>query len=184
MRIEIEEAPPVEVSLAFTLLRVVTGVILVAHGWLKLADLAGWQAQVAQLGLPEPATAATLAIAGELLGGAGLVLGRYTRVAAIGAASVMIVAIATVHLNHGLLAQRGGFEYPLILLCVSLLFVAMGGGRWSADRFMRERARRRAIQADERWSQPPYVASPNATYYAERELHRARGPFGSTTLRR
>jgi putative oxidoreductase len=181
MRIEIEEAPPLQVSLAFTLLRVATGVILAVHGWEKLANLAAWQSQVAQLGLPEPEIAAPLAIAGELLGGVGLVLGRYTRAAASGVACVMVVAIATVHLSHGLLAAQGGFEYPLILLCVSLLFVAMGGGRISADRFMRERARRRAIQADERWSQPPYVALPDATFYADKLS--PRGPFGSTLRR-
>lgn len=173
MKIEFEEPPPLSTTLAFTLLRIVIGVIFALHGWQKLVHFAAWQGHVAQLGIPEPEIAAWLAIAGELLGGIGLVVGRFTRVAASGAASVMLVAIASEHLTHGLFAQQGGFEYPLVLLCVAIVFVAVGGGYFSADRFLRERARLKAIQTDETWQRPPYTPIPPAPIYADRHL---RGP--------
>jgi hypothetical protein len=49
----------------------------------------------------------------------------------------MTVAIATVHLKHGLFAANGGFEYPLVLLASSLWFMAAGAGPWSLDGLIR-----------------------------------------------
>lgn len=120
-------------ELALTLLRVIAGVILVVHGWLKLTDVASWQAQLTSLGMPAPEVLSWFAIAGEFLGGLGLIVGLLTPVAALGAAVTMIAAIATVHAGNGLLASNGGMEFPLLLLCVSLVFVLRGGGPLSLD---------------------------------------------------
>jgi len=116
-----------------TLLRMVTGVILAAHGWEKLIGYQEWHAQVVQLGIPFPDVAAPLAIAAELGGGVGLVVGLLTRLAAFGAAFNMGVAIATVHFSHGLFARDNGFEYPLLLLVSCLYFVLRGAGAVSLD---------------------------------------------------
>ena len=45
----------------------------------------------------------------------------------------------------------------MLIAAVALVFIVTGGGRISVDRFLFERARRRAIEADERWSLHPYV---------------------------
>lgn len=172
MRIEIEEPPPWPVTAAFTLLRVVTGLILAVHGWQKLNDFATWHAHVVVvLGVPAPDFVASLAVAVELLAGIGLALGLLTRFAAFGALCVTLVTIETVHLSRSLLGDIAGFEYPLTLLAISIAFMTIGGGRLSFDRVLRERARRRAIQTDERWHQPPYVAQPESSFYAKRGLH-------------
>ena len=164
-RIEIEEPQPIAITLGHAALRIVTGVIMTAHGWSKLTDLASWQNKVADLGIPYPELAAYLAIAGELLGGLGLIFGLLTRVASVGVISVLAVAIFTVHLDNGLLAQNGGFELPLLLLVSALFILITGPDRLSADTFLRRRARRLAIQSDEIWSQPPYVGTPEDSLY-------------------
>jgi putative oxidoreductase len=120
-------------TVGLTLLRMITGVILTAHGWEKLVGYREWHDTVVSLGLPLPDVMAPLAIAGELAGGIGLVLGLLTRVAGLGAAITMAVAIATVHISHGLFARDNGFEFPLLLLASSLFFVLRGGGAASLD---------------------------------------------------
>lgn len=120
-------------TVTLTALRVATGVILATHGALKLLDLQGTAHGFAELGIPYPHYAVYLAVAGELLGGLGLVLGLLTRLAALGTWSAMAVAIGYVHFGHGLLAKNGGWEYPLVLALVSLFFVTHGGGSVSLD---------------------------------------------------
>ena len=52
-----------------------------------------------QLGIPAPL--AYLAIAAEFFGGLGLIVGFLARVAAVGVAVTMAVAMVKVHLQHG-----------------------------------------------------------------------------------
>ena len=159
-RIEIEEPLPATMTLGLTVLRVVVGSIMAAHGFQKLMDFDGFQGFIAKLGLPFPEIMAPLALAGELLGGLGLIFGLLTRVAAFGVLCVMVVAIGWVHLNKGLFAEAGGFEYPLTLAASALLYIMVGGGPFSLDAALRKRAQRKAIEADERWTKPPYVPVP------------------------
>lgn len=127
-------------AVTVTALRVVTGVIMATHGALKLLDLQGTVQSFSDLGIPYPQYAVYLAVAGEFLGGLGLVLGLLTRVAALGTWSTMAVAIGYAHFGHGILAKNGGWEYPLVLALVSLFFVTHGGGPASLDAwFMRNR---------------------------------------------
>jgi putative oxidoreductase len=122
---------------ALTLLRVVVGVVMAAHGLQKVMDPSQFQGHLTQMGFPIPGVLTYLTIAGELFGGIGLALGLLTPIAAFGVACVMTVAIATVHLKHGLFAANGGFEYPLVLLASSLWFMAAGAGPWSLDGLIR-----------------------------------------------
>jgi putative oxidoreductase len=161
-----EEPPPLRVTLVLTLLRIVVGLIFAAHGWQKLHDSQAWYSQVALLGVPSPQVVAPLVIAAELLGGLGLAFGFITRLAATGILCVMVGAIGLVHWNNGVFAQHGGFEYPLALGVISLVFLTVGGGQLSMDHALRERARRRAIETDALWQRPPYVPLPDAGPYA------------------
>lgn len=120
-------------DISFAALRVTSGVILAAHGWKKLTGLQDWQQQLQSLGVFAPDVTAYFAIAGELLGGLGLIVGLLTPIAAFGTACTSAAAIILVHAGNGLFAQNGGFEYPLTLLMVSLLFIAHGGGALSLD---------------------------------------------------
>jgi putative oxidoreductase len=82
---------------------------------------------------------ALLAIAAEFLGSIGLAVGLLTRVAAFGIACVMLVAIMTVHWQHGFFMnwfgnQQGeGFEYHLLALGITIALIIVGGGAWSLD---------------------------------------------------
>jgi putative oxidoreductase len=137
-------------AVTITALRVVTGVIMATHGALKLLDLPGTAQGFAQLGIPYPQYAVYLAVAGELLGGIGLVLGLLTRVAALGTWSSMAVAVGYVHFGHGMLAKNGGWEYPVVLGLVSLFFVTHGGGPASLDALFsrnREQARTARVRS-------------------------------------
>lgn len=137
-------------TVAVTALRVATGVILAVHGAMKLMDVPGTMQGFAQLGIPYPQYAVYLAIAGELFGGLGLVVGLLTRVAALGTLCSMAVAIGYAHIGHGLLAKNGGWEYPLVLALVSLFFVTHGAGAASLDAWF---SRRREQDARRRYRQ-------------------------------
>ncbi len=119
--------------LTWTLLRVVVGLIMAVHGWMKAEDITAWAGNLEAMGVPLPTLNAYLSIAGELLGGLGLMVGLLTPVAALGVVGTMAVAVFVVHFPNGLLAQKNGFEYPLTLLCAGLFFLVNGAGSWSLD---------------------------------------------------
>jgi putative oxidoreductase len=132
-------------AVALTVLRVGVGAIFTVHGFAKLSDIAGTTQSFTHLAMPAPQLLVYLAIAGEFLGGLGLLVGLLTRVAALGPLCTMLVAILTVHLGHGLLAKNGGYEYPLVLLLVSGFFAFNGAGPWSLDALLEKRAVRRPL---------------------------------------
>ena len=155
-------------ELVLTLLRVVTGLILLAHGVQKLGAPAETARSFAGMGIPFPEVAVVLAILGEFVGGLGLALGALTRVAALGPLFTMLVAVFWVHFSKGLFAQGGGFEYPLTLLLVSLVFVVHGGGPYSLDAWVK---RTRARAAPGRPIDEPII--PRRRSYDDGELHPA-----------
>jgi len=116
---------------ALTLLRLSTGIIMAGHGWLKFKDLNTTIQQFAGMGIPKGAV--YLAVAGELGGGLGLIVGLLTPIAAFGIFCTMATAILKVHLKNGLFAKDGGFEYPLTLAMVALFFIFHGAGPFSLD---------------------------------------------------
>lgn len=118
---------------ALTLFRVTVGIVMVAHGWSKLTDVDAWVGNLEGMGVPAPEIAVWLAIAGELGGGLGLIVGLLTPVAALGVFFAMLTAILSVHIDNGLMAKDGGFEYPLTVMMAAAFFVARGGGPFSLD---------------------------------------------------
>lgn len=108
-------------------LRLVVGTIFLAHGSQKLFvyGLAGTAGAFDQIELYPGILWGTLAALTEFLGGLTVLLGLGTRLAALGLAVVMAVAIIKVHLTGGFFAPKG-FEYPLALLGASLSLVFSG----------------------------------------------------------
>lgn len=125
-------------TMAFTLLRLAVGIIFVVHGAMKLSDISGTARGFAEHGIPLASFSVYLAIVGEFLGGLGLLIGLFTRLAACGTFCTMAVAIGFVHLGNGLLGRNGGWEYPLTLLLVSLLFISRGAGPFSVDALLKK----------------------------------------------
>lgn len=120
------------------LLRVVIGVIFTVHGYGKL--FGGMEQFTAFITgtLKFPALLAWAAAGVEFFGGVALILGLLTRVAALGIAIVMAVAVAKVHWPSGLTGE-GGYEYPLTLLCVAVSLILTGAGPLSLDRLTIEK---------------------------------------------
>src|SRR5438045_3554354 len=129
---------------ALFLTRIVLGAVMFAHGAQKVF---GWfgggglqptlQMFGGRMGIPAPL--AFLSIAAEFLGGVGLMLGLFGRIAALGVVVNMLVAAILVHLRNGFFmnwsgSQRGeGFEYHLLALALALATVIGGSGAWSLD---------------------------------------------------
>jgi putative oxidoreductase len=114
------------------LLRLVLGAIFVAHGFQKLAGgVHGFSGSVARLGFPAPYVFAWAAALAEFLGGICIVLGLFTRWAALAIVVVMTVAVTQVHLGQGLV---GGYEFPLMLLAVAVAILLTGAGPVSFDK--------------------------------------------------
>jgi putative oxidoreductase len=121
-------------DLGLTLLRVILGIVFLAHGYQKLFvyGIGGVAGTFAQMGIPAPHLAAYLATFAEFFGGIALLLGLFTRLAAIPVAFTMIVAILQVHLQGGFYAPKG-VEYPLTLLVANIALVVAGGGAFALD---------------------------------------------------
>ena len=130
---------------AITILRLVLGVVFFAHGAQKALGWFGGYGFTGTMGfftgmMHIPAVFAFLAIAAEFLGGLGLILGLFTRVAAFGISSNMIVAVAMVHHQFGFFmnwtgGQKGeGYEYHLVLLAALVVLMIRGAGAASVDR--------------------------------------------------
>jgi putative oxidoreductase len=113
---------------AATLLRVAIGLLFLAHAGLKIFVFtpAGTAQFFGSLGLP-PALA-YLIIAIELVGGVALILGVYSRIAALALIPGMVGAIVLVHGAAGFFFNNpnGGWEYPAFWI-VGLLTVALLG---------------------------------------------------------
>ena len=114
------------------LLRLVLGAIFIAHGFGKISGgVDRFATTVNHIGFPMPGVFAWAAALAEFLGGICVLVGLFTRWAALAIAIVMTVAITRVHLHQGLV---GGYEFPLTLLTVAVALMLTGGGPVSFDR--------------------------------------------------
>ena len=131
--------------LGLTILRLVLGVVFLAHGSQKMLGWFGGYGFKATMGfftqmMHVPPFFAFLAIVAEFFGGLGLVLGLLSRLAAFGITSLMLVAIYMVHWPMGFFMnwsgqQKGeGFEYHLLVLAMTLVLMIRGAGAFSLDR--------------------------------------------------
>lgn len=115
-----------------SVLRIMTGLLLLQHGTAKI------------LGFPESGMAgmdltSLPGIAGilELVGGALLVIGLFTRPVAFILAGMLAVAYFMVHAPQGFYPLLNGGELAALYCFVMLYLAAAGGGPFSADRAMR-----------------------------------------------
>lgn len=135
-------------SFGLLILRIVLGVIFIAHGgqktfgWFGGHGIEGFAAHMSTMGMP--AFMAYVAAYTELLGGIAVIAGLLTRLSALGITCVMIVAIWKVHGPNGLFLNimcepnKGhGFEFALALLGMALCLVFTGAGKISLDGFIR-----------------------------------------------
>lgn len=135
-----------------TLLRLALGVTYMGHGYagLAVAGPAATATAVVAAGYPEslaPLLAWYLILA-HLVGGGLILVGLWTRIAALAQLPIMLSAVFLVHLSQGyfskIVALRvpgggvrpdvGGLEFPLLTLIATVALALLGPGRASLDR--------------------------------------------------
>lgn len=126
------------------LARLILGLVMFPHGAQKMLGWFGGHGFAGTMNfftdtMHIPAALAFAAILAEFAGSLGLIVGLFSRVAAFGIASVMTVAILTVHAANGFFmnwsgSQQGeGIEYHLLALGLALIVLIYGGGKASLD---------------------------------------------------
>lgn len=121
-------------------LRLTIGPMFMAHGAGKLFGLFGGDGLMAtghgfaQMGFHPGVFWGGLVGSSEFFGGLCLLLGFLTQWAALPLMVVMLVAIFKIHWSAGFFAQRGGFEYPFVILGGLAALFLLGGGKASVDR--------------------------------------------------
>jgi len=121
------------------LARMVFGLLMAAHGTQKLFGwfggygLAGTAGFFEQLGFRPGRLFAAAAAGSELVAGLLVTLGLLGPLGPALIVSVMIVAAATVHWQHGLFAQNGGIEVPLLYAVTAATLALTGFGAYSID---------------------------------------------------
>ena len=118
-------------SIGVGLIRIHFGVILLAHGWLKVSvfTVDGTVNYFASIGLP--AVIAYLVIFGELVGGLALILGFQTRLVSLFTVPIVLGA-AIMNSGNGWLhsASGGGWEYAASLTVIAVAITLMGSGNF------------------------------------------------------
>jgi putative oxidoreductase len=125
-----------------TILRILVGVIFMAHGSQKLFGmfggygLEGTGQYMASLGLNPGYLMALLSGSAEFFGGLALFLGLLARPAALVLIVMLVVAILSVHIHNGLFMANNGYEFGLALLGGAIAVLVEGAGRISLDRLI------------------------------------------------
>ena len=114
------------------LLRVTSGVLLIAHGLLKVFvfTIPGTVGFFESLGFP--GFFAYLTILAELGGGAALILGIAVRFVALATVPVMLGAVS-VHVGNGWLfsSEGGGWEFPAFWAAAQVTIALLGRGAFA-----------------------------------------------------
>jgi putative oxidoreductase len=122
-------------------LRIIVGMVFLVHGIQKVFvfGVSGFAGNLEGMGAPLPLFFSTVVTLVELLGGAALILGLFTRLVVIPLAIDMLVAILTVHLPNGFFTSSNGYEFPLVLLAACVALMLGGSGEASLDRVLAAR---------------------------------------------
>ena len=121
-------------------LRLVTGMIFIAHGLPKFGFMAdsgieSTAAWLGGLGVPFPTLSAILVASSETIGGMMLIVGFMTRIAAATQVFAMLIAVFLVHWSNGLMGS-GGYQWALLMTAAAFALMMDGAGRYSVDRIM------------------------------------------------
>lgn len=120
------------------ILRIVVGLLMIAHAMQKLTGafsgdgFAKTAAIFDLIGFKPGRVTVAIAIGVELGGGALLIIGLFTPLAAAALAGTLVVA-ASVHWKNGLWGSKGGIELPAMLAIVATGLALIGPGRFALD---------------------------------------------------
>lgn len=128
-----------DTNLGLLILRLVTGLILAAHGaqkafgWWKGPGWAGWTAVMTRMGFRPVPLFAAVSIFAELGAGLMVAVGVLTPLATAALIGQMVVIIAKAHWPRGFWSRDNGFEFPLSLAGGVLAIALIGPGAYSVD---------------------------------------------------
>jgi putative oxidoreductase len=139
------ERPPVFPSLVgplsllgepvLALLRIAVGLSLFAHGWYiagHMQETADW---LAGEGYSNALASTWIIMLVQTVAALCLAAGLLTRLVALPILVFLLNAIVY-HWPKGFFWNFNGFEYPLVLSIVVLMFLVRGGGRYALDRLL------------------------------------------------
>lgn len=112
-------------ALGLLLIRVITGLIFFAHGWMKVQNMAGTEAFFITLGVA--AFWAPVVAWLEVIGGIGLVLGVFTRAWGVALGVIMVFAIFLL----GFERNASTYQFEALLAATSFGLALLGSGRYS-----------------------------------------------------
>ncbi len=116
------------IAKALALLRIVTGILFLAHGTGKIFGF-----PMSSMAFPPPWTLFWVAGWLELIGSVLLIVGLFTRPVAFVLAGEMAIAYWLIHAPESLFPIINRGETAILFCFIFLLFVATGPGTWSAD---------------------------------------------------
>jgi putative oxidoreductase len=123
-------------SAGLLVLRLVAGLAFMFHGYGKIQNPFGWMGPTAAV----PGIFQALAAVSEFGGGLAWILGMLTPLASLGIACTMSVAVALHAFVFGdpfvASGPGGSFEPAAVYLCIAILLILAGPGRFSVDRFV------------------------------------------------
>ncbi|MDQ1519043.1 MAG: putative oxidoreductase [Actinomycetota bacterium] len=127
-----------QLNLALLILRVVTGLMIIAHGYnhvFRGGKIQGTGRWFGSMGMKPGILHAWLASITELTCGVLLLLGLLTPLAAGGVLGVMLVAWITAHRTNGFFIFKPGqgWEYVAYISFVCVAIGTLGAGEWSLD---------------------------------------------------
>lgn len=121
------------------LLRTTVGGLFIGHGLQKLTGafdgpgLDGTTGMMTALGVHPPRPNAVAVAATETFGGAAIVLGAATPVAAGALVATMVTAVRKVHWSKGVWNSKGGWEFNAVLAAAVAALASDGPGPLSVD---------------------------------------------------
>jgi len=126
---------PKQAQVALGIIRIVAGVIFMAHGYQKffMMGLPGVTGFFTQVGAPLPGITAIVVATLELAGGFALLIGFFARFIAIPLALDIAGAIVLVHIKNGFFVP-GGVEFVMLLMAAAIAIAIAGPGKFSVDR--------------------------------------------------
>lgn len=120
-----------------SVLRIIVALLFVEHG---LSKLVGFP-HVAMFDKLQLVSLLGLAGVIELVGGALLTVGLFTRITAFIMSGEMAFAYFMVHAPRGFFPALNGGELAIVYCFLFLFFAVAGAGAWSLDRLRHETAR-------------------------------------------
>ena len=128
-------ASPRLTAVGIALIRIVTGFVFAMHGQQKFFEMGvgGVGGFFGSLGIPAPELAAVVVSLVELVGGIALIVGAFTRLAALLLVFDMAVALIVFHAPNGFFVANNGIELVLMLGVTTAGLVLTGAGAYSVD---------------------------------------------------